>query len=206
MNFIEFRNIFGDRPIIDIQNVMTYFDGLDRRRLYEWQKKGYIKKIINNYYVMSHKKIDDVVLKNIACQIVQPSYVGLESALAYYNFIPEAVFQITCITTKRNKWIQTKIGNFRYRSFKSQLFFGYDAVYVDEKFFNISDPQKTLCDMCYFMPEADKRDVLEGMRLNMGEISQMIDVKKMKRYLHLFSSAKLNRAIALIMEMANVEF
>jgi len=206
MNFLEFLKVFGTSNLIDARNIITYFGGLDRRRLYEWQKKGYILKVANNFYVMADKMVTDQILRNIACQIYQPSYIGLESALSYYNFIPEAVFQMVGVTTRRNKTIRTKIGDFRYRSIKASLFFGYDAVEMGDDHFFISDPEKTLLDFLYFSPASDKKEVLEGMRLNMEEICQTINADKMRNYLKLFYSPKLNKAVGHLMEAADVKF
>jgi predicted transcriptional regulator of viral defense system len=206
MNFVDFTKIFGNHRIIDIRNVVNYFDNLDRRRLYEWQAKRHIIKITNNFYIFAGKPVDDLALKEIASQIYQPSYIGLQSALTYYRFIPEAVFQITNITTRRNKTIRTPVGVFHYRAVKPGLFFGYNAVDMENGSFFISDPEKTLLDYLYFLPHADKKDSLEDARFNLEEIRRTIKVEKMKDYLCLFSSRKLHAAVKSLMEMADVEF
>ena len=205
MNFLRFKKIFDNHSIIDARNIVAYFDHIDRRRLYEWQKKGYIIKVVNNYYVMAGKPVDDQVLKNIACQIYHPSYIGLESALAYYGFIPEAVFQTVGITTRRNKTIRTPIGDFRYCSIQRSLFFGYTAVETGAARFFISDPEKTLLDSLYFLPFSDKKEVLEAMRFNIEEMGRLVDIAKMRNYLKLFSSRKLNKAVRRLMEAMDVK-
>lgn len=205
MNYLEFSKVFGNNNVIDVRNVLTYFDGLDRRRLYEWQQKGYLTKLANNYYVFADKPADDLVLKDIYCRLYSPSYVGLESALSYYNFIPEAVFQQVGVTTRRNKVIGTRIGDFCYRSIKPALFFGYDVAELQDTRFFISDPEKTLLDFLYFHAGTDKKETLTGLRLNQEEIRQRIDPHKLNRYLRLFSSPKLNRAAKVLLEMADVE-
>ncbi len=206
MKFIEFTHVFGSPQVIDIRNVITYFNGLDRRRLYEWQKKGYLTKIANNFYILSGRKIDGNALRNIGCQIHAPAYIALESALTYYHFIPEAVFQTVSITTQRNRLFRTKCGDFRYRSIKPCLFFGYRVVAYDGGQFFISDPEKTLLDFLYFMPGSDRKKALSGMRFNVDEIRQTINTARLKGYLRLFASPKLTRAIDHLMELVNVEF
>jgi predicted transcriptional regulator of viral defense system len=129
----------------------------------------------------------------------------LASALSWYNFIPEAVFQTTAITTRRNKYITTALGDFRYRSIKPELFFGISVVECGNDHFFISDPEKTLLDHLYFVADSDKVETLVGMRLNTDEIRRIVDIKKLQNYLKLFSSSKLNRAVRCLMEMAYVE-
>jgi predicted transcriptional regulator of viral defense system len=206
MNFLEFTKVFGNNQVIDIRNVLTYFNGLDRRRLFEWQKKGYLVKVVSNFYIFPDNPIDDLLLKEIACLVYPPAYIALESALAYYNFIPEAVFQTVGITTRRNKTIRATVGDFRFRSIKPSLFFGYNSLESASRRFTISDPEKTLLDYFYFYPKAAEKDALVEMRLNLDEVRRLVDGKKLHNYLQLFSSPKLNKTVKLLMEMAHVEF
>ncbi len=203
MTYIEFRKLMGDRRLIDIRNVVTYFSGFDRRRLYEWQQKGYIQKVVSDFYVFADTEPDDALLRTIASRIYQPSYIGLQSALSYYSFIPEAVFQTISITTHRNTLITTRLGDFRYRSVKKGLFFGYNTIELEGGSFFISDPEKTVLDMLYFTPGSDRRAVLEGLRLNVGELRASVDMDKLNRYLGLFDSRKMNKAADHVMEMIN---
>ena len=205
MTFWAFSNVFGNDRLIDMRNVCTYFNGLDRRRLYEWQKRGLIVKVANNFYVMAGKPLDGAGLKTIACQIYAPAYVGLTSALSWYNLIPEAVFQTTAITTRRNKFITTGLGDFRYRSIKAELFFGISVVVRDNNHFFMSDPEKTLLDYLYFVPNSDTRETLAEMRLNLDEIRRVVDRQKLRNYLRLFASPKLGRAVRHLTEMTDVE-
>ncbi len=206
MKFIEFLQVFGDTRLIDMRNVSTCFNGLDRRRLYEWQKRGLILKVTRNFYLVKGKHLDEVNRRAIASVIYAPAYVALESALAYYNFIPEAVFCTVCMTTRRNRKIRTPVGDFQYRSIKPGLFFGARVIAHDHDVFYISDPEKTLLDHFYFTPEADNKDVLAGMRLNLEEIRRVVDVGKLRDYVKLFASAKVSRAVHQLMEMAHIEF
>ncbi len=205
MTFLEFSKVFANDRLIDIRNVCTYFNGMDRRRLYEWQNRGLISKIASNYYIMAGKPLDGQGLKTVACQIYAPAYIGLASALSWYNFIPEAVFQTIAITTRRNKYITTTLGDFRYHSIKTGLFFGISVVVRDNDHFFISDPEKTLLDHLYFTADSDKKETLAGMRLNTEEIRRIVDRKKLQNYLQLFVSTKLVRAVRQLTEMTYVE-
>ena len=205
MNFIEFTKIIDRDKIIDIRNVANYFDGIDRRRLYEWQKKGYLQKIANNFYCLSDTSADDDFLKSIACKIYTPSYVGLESALAYYGLIPEAVFQTIAVTTRRNKVFKTKSGDFTYRSIKNSLFFGYKVIESARGAFYISDPEKTLLDFFYFSVGADDPAFIQETRLNVAETREIIHIEKLKDYLKLFASKKVAKACERLMELVDVK-
>ncbi len=195
MNFIQFSKHFGNNTIIDIRNVVTYFNGLDRRRLYEWQQKGLIIKIVNNFYVMPDQNLDSQALKHIACQVYAPAYVGLASALSWYHFIPEAVFQTTAVTARRNRLIQTSVGDFHYRKIKPDLFFGVSLAGQAKSAFFISDPEKTILDHLYFTPHSDQPEVLDAMRLNIEEIRSKVNSDKLESYASLFALPKINKAV-----------
>jgi len=205
MKFLEFKTQFDNTHVVDIRNVETFFNGIDRRRLYEWQKRGLMIRLSNNYYGFADMPVNDQGLRAIASRVYQPSYVGLQSALGYYGFIPEAVFQVISITTRRNKTLKNPVANFRYRKIKESLFFGYNAVDEGLDSFFISDPEKTILDMLYFLPASDQKDVLEEMRFNLREIRSRVNPVKIKDYLKIFDSPKMETAVKLLMEMANVE-
>ena len=62
MNFVSFKNSLRDFPVFSIADIRAAYSGFDRRRLSEWQKKGYIKKIIKGYYLFSDVDIDESTL------------------------------------------------------------------------------------------------------------------------------------------------
>ena len=99
MNYITFRNRFNHYKIFSVNDIKKSFIDFDSRRLVEWQEKGYIRKVINRWYVFSDIEVDDNMRFWIANRIYQPSYVSLESALSYYNLIPEAVYTTTSLTS-----------------------------------------------------------------------------------------------------------
>jgi len=96
-------------------------------------KKGYIKKIIKGYYIFSDSELNDNVLFEIANRIYVPSYISYEMALSYYNLIPESVYDITSVSTRRTYNFNTLIASFSYRTIKPCLFFGYNIVNYNNK-------------------------------------------------------------------------
>ena len=206
MKFIELRNKLSKNDLIDIRNVINLFDSIDRRRLYEWQKKGYIKKLTNNFYVFSDAEIDDTFMRMIANKIYSPSYIGLESALSYYGLIPEAVFQITSITSRKRHNIQTDISNFNYRSVHKRLFWGYQLNKEAAHSFFISDPEKTILDYLYLNSHLDDTRSLEELRFNRETSKTLLDILKLKKYLRIFSHKRLSRSLTKLMKVLDVKF
>jgi len=90
------------------------YPAFDSRRLNEWQKKGYVTKLINGHYIFNSIEIDETVLFQIANLLARPSYISLELALSYYHFIPEQSFSIISVTTLKTNHYETPKGSFLY--------------------------------------------------------------------------------------------
>ena len=125
MNYINFHKYFNDFLLINLSDIRNIEPEFDTRRLFEWQKKGYLIKIMNNFYTFADKKINENEYNIIANKLVEPSYISLEYALSHYSLIPEIVYWRTSVSTKKTRKITTDIGNFSYQTLKKKLFFGY---------------------------------------------------------------------------------
>lgn len=110
MKFLELKNELKDFPIFSLNEIRNIDPNFYRSRLNEWQDKGYIKKVIRGYYIFSDLQPREENLYKIANRIYLPSYVSLESALSYYHLIPESVYGITSISTRRTNSFKTSIG------------------------------------------------------------------------------------------------
>jgi len=95
MQIIEFQKKLSMYPVFSLQDVQKIAPNFYRIQLDRWQKKGYIKRIKKGYYYFTDKEIDQNFLFYLSNKIYSPSYVSLEKAFQYYDFIPEEIFQIT---------------------------------------------------------------------------------------------------------------
>ena len=78
-----------------------------------------------------------------------PSYVSLETALAHYGLIPEAVMGTSSVVTGRSRRYVTPVGWFSYKTIPADLF----GVGVrTENGVLIASPEKALCDFLYTRP------------------------------------------------------
>jgi len=206
MNFIDFKNVFSADQIIDIQNVINFFGKIDKRRLYEWQQKHYIERLANNYYIFTDFRMDDFLLKRIANTIYSPSYIGLESALSFYHLIPEAVFQITSITTRKTKKLHNHLASFSYQTIHRSLFYGYTIERKKNSSYFISDPEKTILDYLYLNSHLKTEDDFESMRLNRDVFIDLINTVKLKKYLQLFNKVRLGKTLSRLERWLDVKF
>ena len=203
MKYIDFNNAFKNRLLIDVREVRQIFPDFESRRFYEWQKKGYIKKLSRLFYVFSDRNINEAENNFIANKLLEPSYISLESALRYYNLIPEVVFLTTSVTTRKTKLLKTLIGDFQYRKVKEKLFFGYKIINTGQIAYKIADPEKALLDFLYFRSDIKSEGDIFELRINEESYREVIDQNKLKQYLEVFNSKALNKKIDKLTEILN---
>lgn len=167
MKWEDFYKKFGMCPLIAPQ--MIYAFGMNWRsqqvQISRWVKQGKLIKLAEGKYVFSEPyRKTPVSHIFIANHLVYPSYVSLEYALSYYDLIPEAVFSVTSLTTRRPITYETELGGFIYRHIKTELFWGYES--TDHPEFNamIATPEKALLDLFYFWRGKITKDRMKEMR------------------------------------------
>lgn len=198
MKYIEFCNKFKNYPLIRVSDIRNAEPDFDHRRLYEWQKKGYLEKITNNFYIFADKKFSDYAMNFIANKLYEPSYLSLEYALNYYSLIPEVVFWRTSVSSKKTRTIISKLGNFSYRKIKKELFFGYKLIEDDGISFKIAEPEKAMLDFLYLRSDLKNKNDMEELRINEEVYNEIMDKKKLDKYLKIFDSKILTEKIKIL--------
>ena len=195
MKFLELKSELKDFTIFSLNEIRNIEPDFYRPRLNEWQDKGYIKKIIRGYYIFSDLKLSEEILFKIANRIYLPSYISLESALSYYHLIPESVYGITSISTRKTYHFRTSIGEFIYRTLKPPLFFGYDLIKFQEKYLKMASIEKALLDYFYLHSDIEKEQDFDSLRINKEMFFEQMDEKKLMSFLGRFNQKKLTRRI-----------
>jgi predicted transcriptional regulator of viral defense system len=206
MNFIQFKDALKDFTLFSFSDIRLIDPHFHRRRLVEWQQKGYIKKIAKGHYVFADLTIDENILFEIANCLYAPSYVSLESALSYYQIIPEAVYGITSVSTRRTYSFSTPCGEFHYRTLKPSFFFGYKITIFDSKSFKIADLEKAVIDFFYLHPNLKSDSDIIFLRFNTEIFMEKINHQKLQKYLRRFSKAALSDRISKFMELMAKNF
>jgi len=201
MKFIQFKDELKDFTVFSLNDIKLIDPHFHRRRLIEWQEKGYIKKIAKGRYIFSDLTVDENVLFEIANRLYNPSYVSLESALSYYQIIPEAVYGITSVSTRRTYSFATPLGKFQYRTIKPSLFFGYQMKTSNSKVFKIADVEKAVLDFFYLHPEFKSESDINSLRFSEGVFRQEFDQNKLQDYLEKFDKNALSKRISVFLEL-----
>lgn len=189
MNFIQFKETLRDFPVFSISDIRVAFDGFDRRRLSEWQKKGYITKITKGHYLFSDTDMDESTLSAIANKIYKPCYISFETAMSYYRLIPESIYGVTSAATRRTYRFETAMARFSYRKIKPELFFGYDLL---PSGIRMAYMEKAILDYFYINPLVRTVEDYALLRLNREELLSRLDEERLSAYLSRFDHKRLS--------------
>ena len=201
MTYLEFRNALIGFKVFSVGDAGKLFPGFDSKRLVEWQKKGYIRKLINKWYLFTEVAVDEMLLYRIGNCLYRPSYISLESALSYYHLIPEAVYSQQAISTRKTMIYETPVGTFNYRNIKPAFFFGYQVIRKDQLPILIADLEKALLDYLYLNASLQTTGDIEALRLNYYELKNTVNWKKIEQYALVFESKTLNKRIENLKEV-----
>ena len=83
MQYVELKEQLKNFKIFNLNDIRKIEEDFDLRRLNEWQKKNYIKKIRQGFYIFSDLEINEQTLFVIANRIHEPSYISLEMACLF---------------------------------------------------------------------------------------------------------------------------
>jgi len=193
----QFRQSLVEFPVITLPEIRKSFPDFDTKNLINWQKKGYVIKLRNGYYLFSETKTDENRLFQIANKLYDPSYVSMESALNYYGIIPEAVYSVQSLSTRKTDEFTTTVGAFTYRTIKKVLYFGYHLIRDGATTFRMASREKSLLDFLYLRPDISDYPSFEALRWN-HEALLMINESTLQDYLRFFNSPTLNKKIELL--------
>jgi len=183
MNFIKLRDSLKDFTVFSLHDILQVDQSFHRRRLNEWQSKGYIRKVIKGFYIFSDLVLNENVLFEVSNRIYKPSYVSLESALSYYHLIPESVYGVTSVSTRRTYRFMTSMTEFSYRTVRPEFYFGYVVQAYNQKVFKIAKPEKAVLDYFYLNPHLRNENDFESLRVNSEQFFEIVDEGILLNYL-----------------------
>ena len=177
--------------VISLHDIKKRIPKFQRIQLDRWEKMGYLRKIKQGFYALTDQELNEYFLFLTANKIYSPSYLSLERALRFYNLIPEEVFQITSVSTKKTTNFETTIGNFSYRHISPRLFWAYQWIPFGKQKILIAEPEKALLDYLYLHVDLKTGNDFIEMRVNKESFFEQINIKKFHTYLAAFENKSL---------------
>lgn len=153
-----------------------------QKKIQALEKSGEIIRLKRNLYIVNSElggKATDPCL--CANHLYGPSYISVQWAMRYYGMIPERVYLMTSITTKRSREFRTPLGTFSYMHVPASYFpIGVKSIEEDSVGFLIAGREKALCDTILydsFVPHKSVKALYiyleEDMRLDMDILYEL---------------------------------
>ncbi|MEN9304281.1 MAG: hypothetical protein RL264_2710 [Bacteroidota bacterium] len=161
-------------------------------KLSEMTKKGELISLRRGLYITGpgldlptpHKFV-------IANHLRGPSYISLETALQFWGIIPEQVYEITSVTTKRKTSYVNSVGRFSFQHLPSPYYsFGIQRIEVGEnQFAMIASKEKAICDKIVLTSGINLRSkiqttdfLLDDMRMDEDQL-KTLDINRIKSWI-----------------------
>jgi len=158
---------------------------------------GEVVRIHRGLYCLAAKylrqKIDPLVL---AQRIYGPSYISLETALSYHNWIPEAVYAVTSTSLDRSREFDTPMGRFSFTRVPQKTFYA-EVKRVEKEgggSFLLASPLKALADYVYAhrCDWNSARPVVESLRVDESSLAAA-DLPSFDRLLANYTARRVRR-------------
>lgn len=205
MNYLAFHGRLKEFPAFSVTDIRKLGDPVYPHRLADWQKKGYIKRVANGVYVFGNSLPKDNELMQLANKLYKPSYISLETALSFHGFIPEAVYAVTSVTTRKTSRFEADGTVFIYRTVKPEMFLGYNLLPLKGPALLIASPAKALIDYFYLHPELNNEDAISELRLNSEQVKAKTDIQELNQMLGYINNRKLTQRMTLLKGMMNLD-
>lgn len=196
MRFSELLETIGDLPLFRGSLLLAgdRDPGDVRRQLSRWKASGKVLQLRRNLYLLGSpwRRVQPHPFL-IANELHRPSYVSLQSALAYHGMIPEGVPVTTSVTTARPMTLDTPLGLHIHRHIRPKVFFGYHRVPLprDQEAL-VAGAEKALLDLVYLTPRGEEIEHLRSLRL---EGIEDLDDEELRSHARRWGKEKIKRGV-----------
>jgi predicted transcriptional regulator of viral defense system len=200
MNFLEFRTEFFETGVVSVHQVRAWYPDFDKNNLTRWVRQGYLTRLRQGFYAFSEYLPSRDFALYISNRIYKPSYISLHTALAFYGVIPEAVVQITAVSSLKTAEFVNDFGTYSYKKMREDLMFGYELMPFGERTIGFATPEKALLDLLWLYPFYNTPNEMKELRLDDDFMQDELNRERLAEYAARFDSTALDRRVKLMME------
>jgi predicted transcriptional regulator of viral defense system len=205
MNFIEFRNRFLSLACFTTNQVYASYPEFSRNNLGRWVRQGYLIRLRQGYYTFPEYRESSEFVLYFANKIYKPSYISVHTALSFYGIIPEAVSQISSVTTLKTITFSNNFGEYSYKNIKPDMMFGYDLREMEGgRRIMFATPEKAIIDLLYLYPFYNTRRDLEELRLDESYMKDDFNAERLTEFSFRIGSKALSNRIELLRKVHNL--
>jgi predicted transcriptional regulator of viral defense system len=196
----EFAEIAKKLPVVSLADVRSTMPGLRQETLSRWNRSGKIIMVAPGYYVLTGETSEETDLFAIAGRIYTPSFVSLESALSFYELIPETVLSVTSVCTRKTRRIDSPLCTFIYRSIQPEYLFGYEAKTGRNHRYLMAFPERAVVDLLYFRRDISSAEDMLELRFDTETFSGL-DPMEILDMAERFNKPWLTRKVKILIEV-----
>jgi len=196
MQFLDFRDKIKNLPGFSLNDIRKIDPLFHKRQLMDWLKRGYVRSFAGEYYLLADQQMDESLRFMLANRLYEPSYISLESALAFYHIIPETVLSVTSISSRKSKQFESDWGLLYYRSIKPLLMFGYEVIETaPNRKYSIARLEKAVLDYLYLNAHISSIEDFEGLRWDREALLPVVNGDRFRNYQNIFSKKALDKRV-----------
>ena len=201
MTYIQFYNEWHRLACFSVSQVRAIYPDFHRGNFVQWQRAGYIVPLRQGWYAFSdYIQLPDYA-RFIAGKICAPSYISMHTALSFYGIIPEAVVEITSVTTQKTCRYENAFGQFSYQTIRPRLFWGFEPKTMrDGKQYMMATPEKAIIDLLYLYPQYSTIDEMRELRFDEDWMREELNKERLLEYAARINSPILNKRIHLLLK------
>lgn len=201
MTYIQFYNEWHRLTCFSVAQVRAIYPDFHRGNFVQWQRAGYIVPLRQGWYAFADYIQQPDFARFIAGKICAPSYISLHTALSFYGIIPEAVVEITSVTTQKTCRYENAFGQFSYQTIRPRLFWGFEPKTMrDGKQYMMATPEKAIIDLLYLYPQYSTLDEMRELRFDEDWMHDELNKKRLLEYTQRITSPILTKRIHLLLK------
>jgi predicted transcriptional regulator of viral defense system len=201
VNYLEFKKRLFDLGGFYTHQVFAWDPGFNRNNLGRWTERGMLIRLRRGYYTFPEYKEKVDFPLYFANQIYRPSYISLHTALSFYGMIPETIIQFTSVSSLKTASFSNELGEYHYKSIRSELMFGYKPKPMDDgRVFQMASAEKALLDLLYLYPFYNTAQELENLRLDEDFLENDLDIELLSKQQSKFKNRELDKRVKLLLK------
>ncbi len=201
MTYIQFYNEWHRLACFSVSQVRAIYPDFHRGNFVQWQRAGYIVPLRQGWYAFADYIQQPDYARFIAGKICAPSYISMHTALSFYGIIPEAVVEITSVTTQKTCRYESAFGQFSYQTIRPRLFWGFEPKTMrDGKQYMMATPEKAIIDLLYLYPQYSTIDEMRELRFDEDWMREELNKERLLEYAARINSPILNKRIHILLK------
>lgn len=205
MTYTQFYNQWHSLGCFSVNQLYAIVPTFNRSNLYQWQQAGYIVPLRKGWYAFAdYVQLPDSA-RYFAGKMCAPSYISLHTALSFYGIIPEAVVEITSVTTQKTCRYENAFGQFSYQTVRPRLFWGFEPKTMrDGKQYMMATPEKAIIDLLYLYPQYTTEEDMRELRLDEDWMQDELDKERLMGYVERIGSPVITKRVKTLIETYDV--